>query len=93
MERPSHRRGAADSATAHSSFPRASEYSADWLIATEMGLPVLWLTEWLAESMPLERDSRVLDLGCGLAASSIFLAEQYGLRVTAADVWASPTDN
>ena len=35
----------------------------------------------------------VLDLGCGKARSSIFLAKEFGLRVTAVDLWNSPTSN
>jgi len=36
---------------------------------------------------------RVLDLGCGKALSSIFLAKEYGTQVWATDLWISATDN
>jgi SAM-dependent methyltransferase len=36
---------------------------------------------------------RVLDLGCGTAISSIFLAREFGVQVWAADLWISPDDN
>jgi len=36
---------------------------------------------------------RVLDLGCGKALSSIFLAKEYGVQVWAADFWIKATDN
>jgi ubiquinone/menaquinone biosynthesis C-methylase UbiE len=39
-----------------------------------MGPNPLWLTEWLCELMDLRPGMRVLDLGCGRAPSSIFLA-------------------
>jgi cyclopropane fatty-acyl-phospholipid synthase-like methyltransferase len=56
-------------------FPRASKYNPDWVIANASGgANALWLTEWLAESLDLRPGMRVLDLGCGRAASSIFLA-------------------
>jgi SAM-dependent methyltransferase len=36
---------------------------------------------------------RVLDLGCGLAASSIFLHREFGVQVWATDLWFSASDN
>lgn len=36
---------------------------------------------------------RVLDLGCGRAKSSIFLAKEFGVKVWAADLWINPTEN
>jgi cyclopropane fatty-acyl-phospholipid synthase-like methyltransferase len=36
---------------------------------------------------------RILDLGCGKAASSIFLAKEFGVSVSAVDLWVKPTDN
>ncbi len=36
---------------------------------------------------------KVLDLGCGCASSSIFLAREYGVTVFATDLWCSLSDN
>jgi SAM-dependent methyltransferase len=36
---------------------------------------------------------RALDLGCGRATSSIFLAKEFRVTVWAADLWIKPTDN
>lgn len=36
---------------------------------------------------------RVLDLGCGRAASSIFLRREFGLQVWATDLWFSVSEN
>lgn len=36
---------------------------------------------------------RVLDLGCGRAASSIFLYREFGVEVWATDLWFSATEN
>lgn len=36
---------------------------------------------------------RVLDLGCGRAKSSVFLARESGVKVCAADLWIKPSDN
>jgi cyclopropane fatty-acyl-phospholipid synthase-like methyltransferase len=74
-------------------FPRSNEYDPEWIITNQMGLNPLWLTEWLCEKMPLTSGMRVLDLGCGKALSSIFLAKEYGVQVWAADLWIKPTDN
>jgi cyclopropane fatty-acyl-phospholipid synthase-like methyltransferase len=36
---------------------------------------------------------QVLDLGCGTALTSIFLAREFGVQVWAADLWTKPTEN
>jgi SAM-dependent methyltransferase len=74
-------------------FPRAAGYNTQWLIDNVMGPNPLWLAEWLMESLELKPGMRVLDLGCGRAASSIFLAKEFGVSVWAADVWVKPADN
>src|SRR6266516_1578216 len=74
-------------------FPRSSRYHPDWVIANAMGSNVLWLTEWLASAMDLRPGTRVLDLGCGQAASSIFLAREFGVQVWATDLWVGASDN
>jgi cyclopropane fatty-acyl-phospholipid synthase-like methyltransferase len=74
-------------------FPRSSQYSPDWLIANGMGAHPLWMTEWLTSAMTLRPGMRVLDLGCGRACSSIFLAREFGVKVWATDLWISATEN
>ncbi len=74
-------------------FPLSSRYDAEWMIANQMGPNVLWLTEWLAAELSLKPGMRVLDLGCGRAGSSIFLAREFGVQVWAADLWISPQNN
>jgi len=78
---------------AKSAFPRASKYDPQWLMNTAMGPHVLWLAEWVSQALDLQPGMRVLDLGCGRAASSIFLAREFGLNVCAADLWIKPTEN
>jgi SAM-dependent methyltransferase len=58
-----------------------------------MGPNVLWLTEYLCEKMELRPGMRVLDMGCGKALSSVFLAREYGVKVWANDLWISTTEN
>ena len=74
-------------------FPLSAAYDEAWVNANRMGPNVLWLAESLAERLDLDKDSRVLDLGCGKAISSIFLASEYGAEVWATDLWIKPTEN
>ncbi|HEY3942879.1 MAG TPA: methyltransferase domain-containing protein [Acidimicrobiales bacterium] len=74
-------------------FPRSATYDPAWSYANHMGPNALWLTEALSEVMVLGPGMHVLDLGCGTALSSIFLAKEFGVRVTAVDLWVPPGDN
>ena len=75
-------------------FPRSSKYHPDWILASASGgANSLWLTEWLAEALDLRPGMRVLDLGCGRAASSIFLRREFGVQVWATDLWFSASEN
>jgi cyclopropane fatty-acyl-phospholipid synthase-like methyltransferase len=74
-------------------FPRSAKYDPAWMMDHQMGPNALWLMEWLCEALELKPGMRVLDLGCGKAISSIFLAREFGVRVYAADLWMSPDHN
>ena len=75
-------------------FPRASLYHPDWIKASVGGgANSLRLTEWLASALSLRPGMRVLDLGCGRAASSIFMRREYGVEVWATDLYFSPSEN
>ena len=74
-------------------YPKASAWDAEWVLENAMGPNVLWLTEFLADAMHLEPGMRVLDMGCGKAVSSIFLAREYGVRVWATDLWIPASEN
>ena len=75
-------------------FPCASRYHPEWVLAAVSGgANPLWLTEWLAEGLSLQPGMRVLDMGCGRALSSIFLAREFDVQVWAADLWFSATEN
>ena len=72
----------------HPRWSRSSRYDARWTVENQMGPHALWLLEWLAPALGLEdlrRGARVLDLGCGRAMTSVFLAREYDVQVTAAD--------
>lgn len=59
-------------------FPRSAPYDPTWVMNNLMGPNVLWLTEFLTQAMDLRPEMRVLDMGCGTAISSIFLAKESG---------------
>jgi cyclopropane fatty-acyl-phospholipid synthase-like methyltransferase len=58
-----------------------------------MGENPLWLAEWLCEIINIQPGARILDLACGKALTSVFLAEQFGAQVVACDLWIKPTEN
>ncbi len=74
-------------------YPRSAKYDIDWIIENQLGSHCLWLMESLCAVMDLQPGMRVLDLGCGKAISSIFLAREYGVQVWAADLRVSPSEN
>ena len=79
---------------ANASFPRSAKYHPEWVLSSASGgANSLWLTEWLSESLDLSPGMKVLDLGCGRAASSLFLHREFGVQVWATDLWFSPSEN
>ena len=74
-------------------FPRSAKYDADWNIKNMMGPNVLWLTESLSQVIDLKPGMRVLDMGCGTAISSIFLAKEFDLQVWATELWIPASYN
>ena len=58
-----------------------------------LGPNAMWLIEILCEKMDLKPGMRVLDMGCGMGLTSIFLAKEFGVTVFANDLWISPSDN
>jgi SAM-dependent methyltransferase len=74
-------------------FPRSAAYDPVWVLDNLMGPNVLWLTESLSQVMDLQAGMHVMDLGCGKATSSIFLAREFQLQVWATDLWIDASDN
>lgn len=74
-------------------FPRSASYDPEWILENLMGPNVLWLTESLSQVLDLQPGMRVLDMGCGKALSSIFLAKEFGVRVWATDLWIDVSEN
>jgi cyclopropane fatty-acyl-phospholipid synthase-like methyltransferase len=74
-------------------FPRPGRYDAEWVLDNHMGPNPLWLVESLCRRLDLAPGDMALDLGCGKALTSIFLAREFGVHVVAADLWIPPEDN
>ena len=75
-------------------FPRSAKYHPEWVVASASSAAnALWMTEWLTTALDLRPGMRVLDLGCGRAASSIFLHREFGVQVWATDLWFSASEN
>ena len=74
-------------------FPLTAKYDPKWIRDNALGENALCQAESLARRLPLHAGMRILDLGCGNAASSIFLAREFGVEVWAADGATSPTEN
>ena len=74
-------------------FPLTAKYDLDWTMQNSVGENVLYDLESLCEIIDIQEDKRILDLGCGNAISSIFLAKEFNAHVWAIDKWASPADN
>lgn len=74
-------------------FPRSATYDPEWMLKGAMGPNPLWLAEALTQVVDLSAGMRVMDLGCGRAISSVFLAREFQLQIWATDLWISATDN
>jgi SAM-dependent methyltransferase len=75
-----------------SKYPQLSSYTKND-IWKDIGPGGLYLVALLAEKLGLRPGSLVLDLGCGSAESSLYLADNFEARVIAADLWTDPADN
>jgi cyclopropane fatty-acyl-phospholipid synthase-like methyltransferase len=58
-----------------------------------MGPNVLRIAEEMALHLDLKENMRILDLGCGCGLSTLFLVQEYGAQVFAADLWITPSEN
>ncbi len=65
----------------------------EFLKATMMGPNAMRVSEELASHLSINKNMRILDLGCGCGLSTLLLTKKYGVSVLAADLWISPTEN
>jgi SAM-dependent methyltransferase len=70
-------------------YPELVDYSRDDAYDKKMGPGGLYLAARMTREMGLKKDDKVLDVGCGRGTTSIFLAKQFGVCVTALDLWVS----
>ncbi len=63
------------------------------IAANLMGPNCLRMLEETMQYVDIKSDIKILDLGCGKALTSIYLAEQYKVKVFANDLWISPSEN
>jgi cyclopropane fatty-acyl-phospholipid synthase-like methyltransferase len=74
-------------------FPLTAKYDPQWIRDNALGENALCQAESLARRLPLRSGMRLLDLGCGKATSSIFLAREFGVEAWAVDGATSPSEN
>ncbi len=74
-------------------YPRSDNYDPQWIVDNAMGSQCIWLTEVITNVMELKPGMRILDLGCGKAISSIFLAKEFQVEVWAVDLETTASEN
>jgi len=67
--------------------PLSNRYDPQWVRTLDMGPHPLWQLEDLLPELHLRPGDRVLDLGCGKGATSVFLVREAGVDVVAVDWW------
>jgi len=72
---------------------KADTYEKSFIDQNMMGPNSMVILEELLETIDLNANMRVLDLGCGRALSSIFLAKEFSAQVFAVDLWIEATEN
>jgi SAM-dependent methyltransferase len=77
----------------HPRYVRSNRYDPQWVLDNQMGPNALWLIEALTAELRISSGMRVLDLGCGSALTSIFLAREFRARVWATDLWIDADEN
>lgn len=68
-------------------YPLSAKYDPSWLLGLDMGPHPLWQLEDLLGDLDLRPGAKVLDLGCGKGATSVFLACERDVDVVAFDLW------
>jgi SAM-dependent methyltransferase len=75
-----------------SKYPELEDFTKE-AIWWNIGPGGLYLVSLLAREIDLQPGAWVLDLGCGYAESSIYLADGFGVKIVAADLWQDPAEN
>ncbi|HEY3330250.1 MAG TPA: methyltransferase domain-containing protein [Capsulimonadaceae bacterium] len=72
---------------------KSAAYDPELVRPLMMGPSALMIVDELTSNLPLRPGMRVLDLGCGMGLTSLFLAKEFGVTVFATDLWISASDN
>lgn len=72
---------------------RYKKYDEKFVLDNLMGPNSLKIAEEVANHLDLHEGMKILDLGCGKALTSIFLAKEFGVTVFATDLWIPATEN
>lgn len=72
---------------------RYKNFDDSFVLSNLMGPNVIKIAEELSQHLELKEGMKVLDLGCGKALSSIFLAKEFGVTVYATDLWIPAKEN
>jgi len=75
-----------------SRYPELASYDRERIYEGKMGPGGLYLAARMLRGVIARPGMRVLDLGCGRGATSVFIAERTGARVISADLWISATE-
>jgi len=71
----------------------ADEKNLAFLKETMWGPNGIRQAEELASHFAITKDMKILDLGCGMGLSALYLAKAHGVQVFATDLFADPTVN
>lgn len=74
-------------------YIKSEKYQNSTFLSRIMGPNPIKLTEELLLNEHLKPGIGVLDLGCGQGASSVFLAKEFDVKVTACDLWCEADNN
>ena len=74
-------------------YPLSEKYNTPALMAKIMGPNPVKLEEELMTDHQIPSGAVVCDLGSGQGLTSVFLVNEYGFRVYAADLWSDPDEN
>ena len=74
-------------------YIKSEKYAAPELMVKIMGPNPVKLEEELLHDHRIPDGAVVCDLGSGQGLTSVFLAQEYGFTVYAADLWSEPEDN
>ena len=74
-------------------YIKSNNYDKTFVNDNLMGPNCMKILEELLLSFDLQKGMRVLDLGCGKALTSVFLAKEFGVKAFATDLWISATKN